>query len=183
MARQTGRIELICGPMFAGKTTALLQRLADARSAGRVVVAIQPAGDTRSGAGRLRTHGGDVVEAIAIAAAPELATAAARAAVVGIDEAHFFAADLAEACRARAACGVRVIVAGVDLDHRGRMFPAIAAIAECADDVTKLTAPCARCGAPAAYTQRLVASDAPIVVGGAEAYEPRCAACFEPPAA
>ena len=181
MARMSGRIELICGPMFAGKTTELLARLAAGRAAGLRVVAVQPVGDTRSGRGWLRSHTGDSFAAQAIAVVPDLPGVTNGAEVVGVDEAHFFGADLADGCRALAAQGVRVIAAGVDFDHRGRLFPAIAALQQCADERTTLTARCARCGAEAVYTQRLAASDAPIVVGGAEAYEPRCPACFDPP--
>lgn len=168
--------------MFAGKTTDLLGRLAAARSAGRRVVAIQPAGDTRSGPGRLLAHSGETWEATPLADAGALAEAAGQAEVVGIDEAHFFGADLAGACRELAGRGVRVIAAGVDLDHRGNVFPAVGALRRVARDVVQLVATCARCGAAATHTQRLVDRDAPIVVGGAEAYEPRCAACFQPPA-
>lgn len=168
--------------MFAGKTTELLSRLAAARAAGRRVVAVQPAGDTRSGSGRLMAHTGQTWEATPLAGAGELAEAAGKAEVVGIDEVHFFGADLADACRELAGRGVRVIAAGVDLDHRGNVFPAVGALRLVAREVMQLVATCARCGAAATHTQRLVDSDAPIVVGGVEAYEPRCAACFQPPA-
>jgi len=178
MAQTMGRVELICGPMFAGKTTELLHRLTLARDAGWHVVAIHPVGDTRSGAGCLRSHEGSIWPARPIGATAELAAAAAGADVIGIDEAHFFAPDLADVCRLLADAGVCVMAAGVDLDHRGRLFPAIAALQSVASSVTRLSAICARCGAVATYTQRLVAGDAPIVVGGAEAYEPRCLACF-----
>jgi thymidine kinase len=180
MARELGRIELICGPMFAGKTCELIERLGASRAAGERVAAVQPAGDTRSGRGQLRTHAGEVWPAAAIGAAQDLAAAVGDSSVVGVDEAHFFAEDLADACRSLVSRGVRVIVAGVDFDHRGRLFPAMAALLAIADDRTELTSVCGRCGAVARYTQRLVKSDAAIVVGGAESYEPRCERCFEP---
>lgn len=176
-----GRIELIYGPMFAGKTTELLRRLTEAQAAGRRVVAIQPAGDTRSGRGWLRTHADQAGPATPLEDADALQAAAGDAEVVGIDEAHFFDARLAEACGALAERGVRIIAAGVDWDHRGRLFPAIAALQAEADERVLLTAKCARCGGVATHTQRLVAGDAAIVVGGAEAYEPRCRTCFAPP--
>jgi thymidine kinase len=165
--------------MFAGKTTALIDRLQSAAADGRIVVAIKPARDDRYAADHLASHAGARLDALSIESAAQLRTAAGAADVVGIDEVHFFDAAIAAACLQLAAAGRDVVVAGVDLDHRGEVFPAVAALEQIADRVTRLVAPCARCGAPAQYTQRLIASDDPIVVGGAGDYEPRCGRCFE----
>jgi len=174
-----GRVELICGPMFAGKTTLLVERLTAAGAAGVTVVAIKPARDTRYEARRIVTHDGGALDARPIATAAELVPAVAGAVVVGVDEAHFFDASLAKECQSLAQHGVRVIAAGVDLDHRGQLFEVMATLQRMADEVTRLESVCARCGAPATLTQRLVASEARIVVGGAGDYEPRCAQCFQ----
>jgi thymidine kinase len=182
MARnRRGHLELIRGPMFAGKTTALLERLARADATGCSVVALKPQRDTRSGSATLRSHTGATWPAIAVGTAGEIHPAAGVAEMVVIDEAHFFDHDLADACAKLIGAGLSVVAAGVDWDHRGVLFDSMARLIEIADTVTRLTTGCARCGAPAEFTQRLVADNARIVVGGAEAYEPRCAACFKSP--
>lgn len=176
-----GHLELICGPMFAGKTTALVQRLAAARDARKRVIAFKPAADTRSGDETLRTHTGETFPAKSVSDVREIAEAADGYDVVGIDEAHFFGRGFLTVCSTLVDQGVNLFVTGVDFDHRGGMFSAVSRVMRHADHITRLTSTCARCGAEAVYTQRLVAGDAPIVVGGAEAYEPRCAECFTPP--
>lgn len=110
----------------------------------------------------------------------EILKAAAGAQVVGIDEVHFWDAEIVPVCAALKNLGVRVIAAGVDLDHRGQPFAAAAGLERIADEVVRLTSTCAQCGAAAAYTQRLIESSEPIVVGGVGDYEPRCEKCFEP---
>ena len=177
-----GRMELVCGPMFAGKTTTLIERLTAAREAGETVIVVKPARDTRYGAERIVTHDGVALDARPIRATAELIPAVATATVLGIDEAHFFDASLAEECQLLSQRGVRVIVAGVDLDHRGRWFDVMAALRKMADEVTCVEAVCTRCGAPARFTQRLVAGDERIIIGGAGDYEPRCERCFQPSA-
>lgn len=176
---EKGRLLLIRGPMFAGKTTALIDRLGAARNTGATAVAVKPALDTRYDATRIVTHENRAVDAVTVSDAAGLESAATGAEVVGIDEAHFFEAPFATACRALADRGACVIVAGVDLDHVGKPFPVMARLAELADEVITLAARCARCGGVARFTQRLIDSDARIAVGGVGDYEPRCDACFE----
>jgi thymidine kinase len=166
--------------MFSGKTTALLDRLHEADATGRRVLAVKPARDDRYGSDRIASHTGQSCTATPIGRPQEILKAAAGANVVGIDEVHFWNTDIVPVCAALKSRGCRVIAAGVDLDHRGQPFAAAAGLERIADDVQRLTAICARCGAVAVYTQRMIASDEPIVVGGAGDYEPRCAACFEP---
>jgi len=174
-----GRLEVIYGCMFAGKTTELLRRLADARAAGRSAAAVKPRGDCRSGRSRLATHTGATLEAFDAADASQIPDAAE---VIGVDEAHFFGAALTPVCRALVARGRRVIVAGVHLDHRGRPFEPFPELLPMADEALHLFAPCARCGRPAIHSHRK--GPAPpgnrIVVGGAELYEPLCPGCFAP---
>lgn len=166
--------------MFAGKTTMLLRRVAEARAAGMVVQVVRPALDHRSAADTIETHGGERMRAVSVASAHEVIGTVRKAQIVVIDEAHFFGRALAEVCDALLAEDVSVIAAGVDIDHFGRPFEPFPALFAMAHAVHRLQGTCARCGQPSTHTQRLVPGGAHIVVGGAEAYEPRCAACFVP---
>ncbi len=174
----SGRIELICGPMFAGKSTMLIERLAAAKGQSNRVIACKPARDTRYAADRIVTHDGADILAERIAGSSDLLMAAQSADVVGIDEFHFFEMRLVETCEALDNAGKRVICAGVDLDHRGQMFDVMNAIMQRAGDVVRLTSTCSVCGQVATFTQRMVKGDDRIVVGGTGDYEPRCENCF-----
>lgn len=175
-AEYAGRLEVICGPMFAGKTTELLRRLgADERA-----VLCKPAHDTRYDAQAAVTHDGRSRPAVPIASGAELMVAARARRVVGIDEAHFFGNQINEPIAALLHVGVRVIVAGLERDHRGRPFDPFPHLLCEADEVLKLAGLCARCGAASIHSQRLTDAHERIVVGGAESYEPRCRACFVP---
>jgi len=169
--------------MFAGKTTMLLRRVTEARVAGMVVQIVRPAMDHRSAADAIQTHGGERMQGISVASAQQVSGAVGEAQLVVIDEAHFFGAALAGACEALLARGVSVLAAGVDIDHFGRPFEPFPSLLAMAHAVHRLQGTCARCGQPSTHTQRLVPGGARIVVGGAEAYEPRCEACFVPSAA
>jgi thymidine kinase len=164
--------------MYSGKTTELIRRLEEAERAGLAVASIVPARDTRYGAGRIATHGGAWRAAAAIGAAGEVASATGDAAVVGIDEGHFFGDALLEPVTALMSRGTRVIVAGVALDHRGRPFAPFPGLCAVAHEVTRLYAPCAVCGKPAVHSQRMFGGEEAIVVGGAGMYEARCEGCF-----
>lgn len=171
--------------MFAGKSTELIRRLRDARSAGSTTLTFKPDFDTRSGAAMLRTHTGDSWPSTSLATSGDVlrhieAAAGSSPLAVGIDEAHFFGASLVGVVRTAVARGARVVVAGVERDHRGAPFEPFPALLCEADEVLKLVARCAVCGGEAVHSQRLAASDAPVYVGGAEAYEARCRACFTP---
>jgi len=172
---------LICGPMFAGKSTRLIEALDMARAPGRSVVAIKPRRDDRYGIDEIVTHTGRRMAAVSVSNAREIPDAASGADVVGIDELHFFDAAIAGVIGDLSQCGATVIAAGVDLDHRGDPFPSVFAVERIADRVTRLTSRCSRCGKDARFTQRLIDSNEPIVVGGVGDYEPRCADCFERP--
>lgn len=171
-----GRLEVICGCMFAGKTTELIRRLTQA-GPGRAVC-LRPLTDTRSSAAATTTHDGASFAAVAVAGAAGIVEAAGDAEVVGIDEAHFFGRELVGPVLALVRAGRRVIVAGVERDHRGGPFEPFPGLLIEADEVVKLTACCALCGGPAVHSQRMGHSDARIVVGGADAYQPRCRRCF-----
>lgn len=165
--------------MFAGKSTRLLARCAELAAAGVAVQAFKPASDDRyDGARHIVTHDGRRLEASPIAHASLILQS--RGAAVVVDEIHFFGDALVEPCMELLRGGRLVIVAGVDRDHRGRPFAPFPDLLCEADRVDKLHARCARCGGQACHSQRLVESDARIVVGGPEAYEPRCRSCFRP---
>lgn len=177
----TGRLVVICGCMFAGKTTRLIAHLASAAAAGQTVRAFKHGLDQRYDPRHLRTHDGRAWDATPLADAADLLPAGASAQVVGVDEAHFFGGPLVTACRTLVSRGKTVIVAGIHHDAWGQSFPNLAALRMIANEVELLHAPCARCGAPAPYSQRLV----PLgreddMVGGPGQYEPRCPACFTP---
>ncbi len=174
-----GRIELICGCMFSGKSELLLDRIEAARQAGRTVAAFKHASDNRYCETDVVTHGGRREPASPVATASELV--GARADVIAIDEAQFFSDELVEVCRQLAEGGRDVLVAGLDRNCWGEPFSPIPELAVIADEVTRTTARCARCGQEAMFTQRLTPIAGGQMIGGAESYEPRCATCFRPP--
>jgi len=179
-----GRLEVICGPMFSGKTTELIRRLRSSTGTGEVAsICFKPVSDTRPGGASIRTHGGDSEPATEIDDPRDWRSAmqgrrGGLPRLVGFDEAHFFGTALVQPVRELLAIGARVIVAGVERDHRGRPFDPFPELLCEADEVLKLTARCARCGGVAVHSYRLSGGGDRIVVGGAESYEPRCRACF-----
>ena len=177
---QEGRLEVVCGPMFAGKTTELIRRIELARSMGLSVSVQRPARDTRSLHDAIETHGGARHQAVEVLHAGLVRVNAKAAPVVVIDEAHFFGESLLAPCLELVRDGRRVIVAGIDVDHFGLPFEPFPGLLAAANEVLRLQGTCARCGGASTRTQRLVPSTARIVVGGSESYEPRCEACFEP---
>lgn len=176
----SGRLEVICGPMFSGKTAELIRRLTEAANSGQIVVAIKPADDTRYHKDALATHHGKQYSALGLRSADQIPAAAPDTPVIGIDEAHFFGPTLTPICAALVASGRRVIVSGVERDHRGHPFEPFPSLLCEADEVTKLSGPCAVCGKPAIHSQRMTNDPGRVVVGGAEMYQARCRACFQP---
>ena len=177
-----GRLELICGPMFAGKTTELIRRIEAARAAQEITLAIKPAKDTRYADQELVTHAGDRTRAMAASTATDILAAVGDARVIGIDEAHFFGAELSAVCLALVASGRRVIIVGQEFDHRGDGFEPFPTLLAHAHDTTRITGVCSSCGGVSIHSQRMVTSAERIHVGGIGDYEPRCAACFIPSA-
>jgi thymidine kinase len=174
-----GCIEVVCGSMFSGKTEELLRRLKRAKLARQRTVLYKPRVDNRYDEVKVVTHEGINADAVPVASAGEiLAQTPPDTAVVGVDEAQFFGDDIVAAAESLANRGVRIILAGLDQDYRGRPFGPMPALMAVAEYVTKLFAVCARCGAQATRSQRLVASEGQLFVGGAAAYEARCRRCF-----
>jgi thymidine kinase len=185
----SGRIEVICGCMFSGKTEELIRRLNHVQIARQSLVAFSPRRDTRYRVGTLASHNGVTIEARiidSIREVPDMLTP--ETVVVAVDELHFLddtADDVVATCQQLADRGLRVIVAGLDQDFRATAFPAISQLMAVAEQVDKLFAICVRCGAYATRSQRLIdGAPAPrnaptIAVGGLELYEARCRACYE----
>jgi thymidine kinase len=164
--------------MFAGKTTELQRRIALARAAGERVLVVKPARDTRYGDDEIVTHTGGRVAARSVATLDEIAAAAAD--FIAIDEIHFFASDAVAPIEALRARGVRVAVAGCDIDHFGDIFTPFDALIPRATEVVRIAGICHRCGAPSTHSERLVATTERIIVGGANEFIATCAACFRP---
>jgi len=180
-------LTVICGPMFAGKSSELMRRAIAARAQCLDVSVFKPRRDTRYAEAAIVTHAGESLACIVIDVASELAElagqapgASARSKLVLIDEAHFFGADLVEPVLQLVRGGVSVVIAGLETDHRGMPFEPFPRLLCEANEVCKLSCPCSVCGHAAVYSQRLVDSSERIVVGGAGEYEPRCRACFVP---
>jgi len=178
---QIGWIEVVCGPMFSGKSEELIRRLRRARIARKRVQVFKPAIDDRYSADEIVSHGDQRLESETVASAKEiLGKVDWRTQVIGVDEANFFGLDLVEVTAQLADAGKQVIVAGLDTDYLGRPFTPMPELLCLAESITKTLAVCMRCGNPAKHTQRLVESEDLIVVGAAGTYEARCRRCFEP---
>jgi thymidine kinase len=174
-----GCIEIVCGSMFSGKTEELLRRIKRARLGRQRVQLFKPRVDDRYDAVKVVSHEGANADALPVADPAELVSKVlADTAVVGVDEVQFFDASIVQAAGTLADRGIRVIVAGLDQDYRGQPFGPVPALLSVDEYVTKLHAICARCGAEASRSQRLVAKEGQLFVGGAAAYEARCRACF-----
>lgn len=186
-----GRIEVICGCMYSGKTEELIRRLHHVQIARQHLQAFTPRRDTRYAIGNLVSHNGVRIEAQAIDSIREIPQYLRDdVQVVALDELHFFDDDPATVlatCQDLADRGLRVLVAGLDQDFRASPFPAMSRLLSVAEQIDKLFAICVRCGAYATRSQRMIDGqpapyDAPtIVVGGLDMYEARCRRCFEAP--
>jgi len=175
-----GRIAIISGCIFAGKTARLIQHLTIAAAKGRRVVAFKHELDDRYDPRRLVTHDGRAFPADAVRSADLVLRRSAAADVVGIDEAQFFGRDLIAVCRELEAAGRDVFVAGLDHDAWGQPFPPLPELRELATHVEVLHTRCAVCGAVARFSQRIAPIIGDDMVGGPGEYEPRCEDCFEP---
>lgn len=181
MIHHSGRIEVICGSMFSGKSEELIRRARRAVIARQVLQVFKPSIDDRYGVEHVTSHDGANIKARAVASPAEmLAALCADTTVVAIDEAQFFDMTIIAAAQGMADRGLRVIIAGLDTDFRGEPFGAIPQLMCVAEEVTKLHAICVVCGEQACRTQRLVNGtpahydDPVIMVGAHEVYEARC---------
>jgi thymidine kinase len=176
-----GWIEVICGPMFSGKSEELIRRLRRAQIARKRVQVFKPAIDIRYAHDEIVSHGDQRMKSEVVNDAQEILSKMDwRTQVVGLDESNFFGPELAKVASQLADTGKQVIIAGLDTDYLGRPFTPMPELLCIAESITKMLAICMRCGNPAKHTQRLVESQDLIVVGAGESYEARCRRCFEP---
>ena len=176
-----GWIEVICGPMFSGKSEELIRRLRRATFARKRVQVFKPEIDNRYSEDEIVSHGDLRMPSEVLRDASEILSRIDwRTEVVGIDEANFMGPELVQTATVLADSGKQVIIAGLDTDYMGRPFPPVPELLALAESITKVLAICVRCGNPGKHTQRLVESDSLIVVGSSGTYEARCRRCFEP---
>jgi thymidine kinase len=170
--------------MFAGKTTEILRRVEDARSRGEHVLVVKPERDTRYATDELVTHAGERIPALNARDATDITSlfrsARSSPALVVIDEVHFFASHAVAPIEELLSHGVRVVVAGCDIDHFGDVFTPFDTLIPRADEIVRVRGTCARCGAPSTHSERLIASTNRIILGGAAEFAPTCIACFRP---
>ncbi len=176
---QRGSIEVITGCMFSGKTEELIRRLKRATIAKQRVEIFKAAVDTRYSEDEIISHDANAVKSTPVEHSSNILLLASDIDVVGIDEAQFFDNGLADVCSMLAGRGIRVIVAGLDVDYRGKPFGPMPALLAIAEYVTKVHAICVQCGNLAHYSYRKAHNDKLVVLGAQENYEPLCRQCFE----
>jgi thymidine kinase len=180
-----GSLEVVCGPMFSGKSEELIRRLRRAEIAGLRALIVKPLVDDRYDLGHVVSHGGSKMRAATAESSADVRRLADGYEAIGVDEVQFFDGGIVEAIGALVDRGARVVAAGLAQDFRGLPFGAMPELLCAADYIEKLEAVCHRCGGPATMTQRLVdgapapADGATIVVGALEQYEARCRSCHQ----
>ena len=173
-----GRIEVICGSMFSGKTEELIRRMRRAEFAHQNAEIFKPSVDNRYSLEEVVSHDHRTIKSTVIDSSSSILLLSSDIDVVGIDEAQFFDKGLVEVCNELAAQGIRVIVAGLDIDYRGVPFGPMPDLLAIADEVTKVHAICVRCGDLAYISHRIVESDKRVLIGEKDHYEPLCRRCF-----
>jgi thymidine kinase len=173
-----GSIEVICGSMFSGKTEELIRRLRRAQIARLTVEIFKPKTDTRFDENAVVSHNANSIQSTPVDTSSAILLLGSDVQVVGIDEAQFFDDELPNVCTILANKGVRVIVAGLDMDYKGNPFGPMPALMAIAESITKVHAVCVKCGNPALYSYRLAPGEGTILLGEKESYEPRCRACY-----
>jgi thymidine kinase len=180
-----GSLEVVCGPMFSGKSEELIRRLRRAEIAGLRALIVKPTVDDRYDVGHVVSHGGAKMRAVTAASSADAHRLAAGYEAIGVDEVQFFDEGIVEAIADLVDRGARVVAAGLAQDFRGLPFGPMPTLLALADYVDKLEAVCHRCGGPATLTQRLLDgrpapfSGATVQIGALDSYEARCRACYE----
>jgi len=175
---QRGWIEVICGSMFSGKTEELIRRLKRALIANLKVEIFKPALDKRFHEIKIVSHDANEIHSTPVENSQNILLLSQDANVVGIDEAQFFDAGIVPVCETLALRGIRVIVAGLDMDYLGKPFGPIPQLLAIADYITKLHAICVKCGNIANFSYRKIPGDTQLVLGERDMYEPRCRVCY-----
>ena len=177
-SKRKGSIEVICGSMFSGKTEELIRRLKRAKYAKQNVEIFKPSVDTRYDESKVVSHNHNSIPSTPVPSSANILLLAHDVDVVGIDEAQFFDEGLANVCNQLAESGIRVIVAGLDMDYLGNPFGPIPALLAIAEDVTKVHAICMRCGDLANHSHRITDESQLVLLGETNNYEPLCRNCF-----
>lgn len=178
-SHQPGRIEVVCGSMFSGKTEELIRRMKRAQFAKQKVEIFKPSIDVRYSDEDVVSHDRNAIPSTPIDSSASILLLSSDVEVVGIDEAQFLDNHLPDVCNELANRGVRVIVAGLDMDFKGIPFGPIPALCAIADDVTKVHAICVKCGSLAYVSHRLVDNDKRVLLGETAEYEPLCRDCYQ----
>ncbi|HPS26337.1 MAG TPA: thymidine kinase [Bacteroidales bacterium] len=173
-----GFIEVICGSMFSGKTEELIRRLKRAKYARQRVEIFKPAVDVRYDVENVVSHDENVIHSTPVESASQILLLTADVDVVGIDEAQFFDAEIVNVCNMLANRGIRVIVAGLDMDYLGKPFGPIPALLATAEYVTKVHAICLHCGDLAHVSHRMIENDKLVLLGETDTYQPLCRSCY-----
>ena len=176
--KRRGWIEVICGSMFSGKTEELIRRLKRAKFAKQKVEIFKPAIDVRYDEIKVVSHDDNAIHSTSVPSSSNIFLLASDVEVVGIDEAQFFDEGLVNVCHQLADRGVRVIVAGLDMDYTGKPFGPIPGLLATAEYVTKVHAICMRCGSLANHSYRISTNDTLVMLGETDSYEPLCRDCF-----
>ena len=177
--RRPGRIEVVCGSMFSGKTEELIRRMKRAVFAHQKVEIFKPAIDTRYSDEDVVSHDSNSIRSTPVDSSASILLLSSDIDVVGIDEAQFLDDGLVDVCNQLANRGVRVIIAGLDMDFNGVPFGPIPALCAIADDVTKVHAICVKCGNLAYLSHRIVSGDKRVMLGEQTEYEPLCRECYQ----
>jgi thymidine kinase len=173
-----GWIEVVCGSMFSGKTEELIRRLKRAQFAKQKVEIFKPQIDTRYHEEKVVSHQGNEIHSTPVPSSSNILLLANDVDVVGIDEAQFFDMELVNVCNQLADSGVRVIIAGLDMDFKGKPFGPMPALLACAEYVTKVHAICMHCGSLAHISHRTTAETSLVLLGETDSYEPLCRDCY-----
>ncbi len=173
-----GWVEVICGSMFSGKTEELIRRLKRVKIANLKAEIFKPAIDTRYDMTNIVSHDENAIISTPVDSSQSILLLAQGVDVVGIDEAQFFDAEIANVCEQLALRGIRVIVAGLDMDYTGKPFGQMPNLLAIADYITKLHAICVKCGNIANISYRKTATEGQVLLGEKDVYEPRCRTCY-----
>ena len=176
--RKSGCIEVVCGSMFSGKTEELIRRLRRAQFANQKIAIFKPTVDNRYSDVEVVSHDFHKLTSTPIKDPADMLKVGPEVKVVGVDEAQFFDGSLVEVCQTLANRGLRVIVAGLDMDYLGQPFGPMPRLMAVAEDVQKVHAICVKCGALASFSHRLSKSQDLVLLGEKDVYEPLCRDCF-----
>ena len=177
-SRRPGRIEVVCGSMFSGKTEELIRRMRRAKFAKQNVEIFKPAIDTRYSEEDVVSHDHTSIPSTPITSSAQILLMSSDIDVVGIDEAQFLDDGLVDVCNQLAYRGVRVIIAGLDMDYKGVPFGPMPGLMAVAEDVSKVHAICVKCGNLAYVSHRIVDGDRRVMLGEHGEYEPLCRDCY-----